>query len=104
MSELELNQLLVGVCTTFPIFMPIENDTFPCIVYSIVATESIESICGVLEEEKRIQVDCYALSYAELLELREQVNAVLSGYERVGDQDNFVEGVDLFRRTLEFYV
>lgn len=104
MSEDELAQRLSVICPTFPIYMPQDNEVFPAIVYSVVGVNSNATICGPSDEDKRVQVDCYAKTYGELLALRENVLDVLLDAEKLNDFDAFVENSTLYRRTLEFYI
>ncbi|WP_159990816.1 tail completion protein gp17 [Pelistega ratti] len=104
MTEDELAQRLSAICPTFPIYMPQDNEVFPAIVYSVVAVNTNSTICGPTDEDKRVQIDCYAKTYADLLMLRDDVLDALLDADKVNDFDAFVENSTLFRRTLEFYI
>lgn len=104
MTEDELAQRLSVLCPTFPIYMPLDNEDFPAIVYSVVSINTNTTICGPSDEDRRVQVDCYARTYADLLNLREKVLDVLLDAEKLNDFDAFLENSTLFRRTLEFYI
>lgn len=108
MSEAELHGILSTLCPTFPIYMPQDNKEFPAIVYSVVSTETNSTICGdgqADDEDKRVQIDCYATTYAELLKIRDKVLDEFEGIAlKTNDADAFVENSTLYRRTMEFYI
>lgn len=104
MSEAQLQRLLGTFAPTFPIYLPQDQKQFPAIVYTVVATDAVDTICGRIEEQKRVQIDCYASTYGQLQAVRNQVLYALRDFEKLNDFDGLVENSPLFSRSLEFYI
>lgn len=110
MKETELYSLLNPIAPAFPVYMPVVNRVFPCIVYTIIGKDSEHSICGNTDGFKRAQIDVFGFEYKDVIEISDAVLDALAEQRQITEQDAYEQGdgtnenPSLFRRILEFYI
>ncbi len=90
----------------FPQIMPL-NSEVPCVVYTIVNDQDITSLNnGVYGFDVRIQIDCYAKSYAEVKQLKDEVKKALYSFKyfpkNLNSRDILESDSKLYRQLIDF--
>jgi len=99
---------LVGT-RVYPIKLPHEP-TYPAITYSRVASEKVNAFDGYKGlEDARIQVDCWASTYAQAKDLAEKVisamiNATPFKARVASDTDLYDDDTGTYRVSVDFYI
>ena len=83
--------------------------TFPAITYTRISGGFLASLSGTNREHPRIQIDCWAETYAEAKDLSAKVRAAMDGATAfksiaVSDYDGFEDGAEVFCTSIDFSV
>lgn len=92
----------------YPLKMP-GNTVKPAIVYTTVNKRDIQYLGGQkFREEIRLQIDCYAETYAAVKQLEEETKAVLYLFEyppyELRSIDGYEDQTKLYRQILDFKI
>lgn len=92
----------------FPLIMPL-NSLMPSIVYTIINNRDLIAVNkGKFGGEVRVQVDCYAKTYFEVKQLKEQVKQELYNFKyfpnSLNSRDLFEENAKLYREIIDFKI
>lgn len=104
---------LVG-SSIYPVLVP-EQTTWPCVSYQVASSVTDYTVDGAAETAKRMQFDCWGLTYASTKQVQTAVSNVLDGFTgllpdgtvikgafRGVDLDAYDSGHRVFRALVEY--
>lgn len=102
---------LAGAGTIYPLSIPNSGASYPCIVYQFISEVPMRSHSGASLRKHRLQVTCWAQTYAAAVTLAEAVKAALdlnqTNFE-LSTHENSREGKEvesgLSFRSMDFFV
>jgi hypothetical protein len=106
-----IHSTLSGVGTTYPLAVPNSGASYPCIVYQFISEVQMRSHSGNGLRKHRVQISCWATTYAAAVTLAESVKAALdlnqtnyelATHETSRDEKEVETG--LSRRMMDFFV
>lgn len=109
MDDDDLYALLSAIAPTYPVVVPIENKDYPAIVYRTVGTDYLPNYCGSSQFRRRVQIDVYAITFAQCKEIGRQITDAVKA-EKINERDTYDtdigsnETIDLYRKIMEFYL
>ena len=106
-----LVSLLQGAgLTVYPLTVP-QNGTYPNVVYQRVSNMQVRTHSGVALERPRVQLSCWAKTYAECVATAQTVKAALDLNQtdfKLATKENELDAQEvetgLYRIILDFYV
>jgi hypothetical protein len=109
--ENDVDTVLSGLGTVYPLSMPDQNASLPCTVYQFISAAPFRSHSSKILSRRRLQISCWATTYAAAITLSESVKAAfdlnqtnfkLATHEDERDGKEVETG--LSRKILQFYV
>jgi hypothetical protein len=109
--ENDVDTVLSSLGTVYPLSMPDQNASLPCMVYQFISERPFRSHSGKSLSRRRLQVSCWATTYGAAITLSESVKAAidlnqtnfeLATHEDARDEKEVETG--LSRKILQFYV
>ena len=90
----------------YPLIMP-QDCKKPALVYTVINNGDKQSLSGcVVSIETRFQVDVYATSYLEGIDIKHEVKAALYLFEHypvdLNSRDAYEQNEELFRQIIDF--
>ena len=102
-ARIQIKEALETICERVNLVFPEKNAVLPLIVYAEITNTTV----GMWEESVEYQIDVYASSFAELVDLAENVDVAMTelGFERTyvtPDTDARIE-TNLYKKALNYH-
>ena len=108
-AKLKANTTLSGLvgARIYPLTAP-QNVVIPYVTYQVINGRDMQCLSGnTYQEDIRIQIDCWSLSYGQVISIKDAVKASISLWKSSSDinvSDGYESDTKLFRKMIDFKI